>query len=175
MTDVIARTWIDKSTWGEGPWQSEPDKIQFEAHGLPALIRRGPGGQLCGYVGVGPDHPWHGKGYSECLNEPRCEDVWCEHTAESTVKVHGGLTYAAPCDADEGHGICHVPQPGQPEPAWWFGFDCAHSGDLTPGRYHSPELDALYAEMGDYETYKTVEYVRTEVIDLARQLAEVTS
>lgn len=62
---TIEYTTIDKSTWGPGPWQEEPDKIQYvdEATGLPCLIvRNGPTiGALCGYVGVLPGHPLHGK------------------------------------------------------------------------------------------------------------------
>lgn len=45
---------IDKSEWGAGPWQSEPDKKQWQdpETGLPCLIVRGPPGALCGYGGL---------------------------------------------------------------------------------------------------------------------------
>jgi hypothetical protein len=101
----------DKSEWARGPWDHEPDKMQWqdEATGLPCLIVRGPAGALCGYVGVGPTHPWFGIGYSECPSV--CEDVYCDHS------------------------------PG----AAWF-----------------PSA-----------TYKGVAYVRGQVTELARQIAEV--
>lgn len=53
---------VDKTGWGPGPWNDEPDKRQWqdEATGLPCLIVRGPVGALCGYVGVPPDHPAYG-------------------------------------------------------------------------------------------------------------------
>lgn len=73
---------VDKSTWGNGPWQDEPDKRQWkdEATGLPCLIVRGPSGALCGYVGVAEGHSHFGKDYD---NAP--------------VEVHGGLTFASKC------------------------------------------------------------------------------
>lgn len=55
-------TTIDKSTWPRGPWDDEPDKVQWEdaATELPCLIVRNGLGALCGYVGVPEGHPWHG-------------------------------------------------------------------------------------------------------------------
>ena len=72
----------DKSAWGPGPWQEEPDKRQWqdEATGLPCLIVRNNGGALCGYVGVPKGHPDHGKDYDAV-----------------DVDVHGGLTFADTC------------------------------------------------------------------------------
>lgn len=62
---VMEESLVDKSEWGPGPWQSEPDKRQWqdETTGLPCLIVRGPVGALCGYVGVPPDHPAYGLAY----------------------------------------------------------------------------------------------------------------
>ena len=76
---------VDKSTWGDGPWQAEPDKKQWSdpATGLPCLIVRGPVGALCGYVGVSPDHPLYGKGHDDL-----------------DVEVHGGLTFARGCEPE---------------------------------------------------------------------------
>lgn len=57
-----AREWYDvydKSGWGDGPWQKEPDKAQWldEATRLPCLaVRNNVSGTLCGYVGVPPGH-----------------------------------------------------------------------------------------------------------------------
>src|SRR4051812_44340660 len=105
---------VDKSTWGPGDWQDEPDKVQWqdEATGLPCLIVRGPSGALCGYVGVAEGHPLFAKEYSS-----------------ADVEVHGGLTFADFCQqtTNEARHVCHVPAPGEPDHVWWFGFDCAHS------------------------------------------------
>jgi hypothetical protein len=82
---VSAQEWttIDKSTWGNGAWQNEPDKIQWvdEATNLDCLMVRNPhGGFWCGYVGVPEGHPAFAKEY--------------EHV---DVNAHGGLTYSDFC------------------------------------------------------------------------------
>lgn len=147
---------IDKSKWGEGPWQSEPDKIQWqdETTGLPCLIVRGPVGALCGYVGVPEGHAAFEKGY---------DDI--------DVSVHGGLTFARPCQVserlNEEHLVCHVPDPGEPDNVWWLGFDCAHAGDVCP-RYREYGISLDIFEHGEY---RDLSYVRTECQQLAQQLA----
>lgn len=182
MTSIDAvREWsradLDKPSWGEGPWLREPDKVQWvdEATGLDCLIVRQPrAGHLCGYVGVGPDHPWHGKGYSSCVEG--CGEDWCGHSPDSLVRVHGGLTFADACaeSEDPAHGICHVAEPGRPEHVWWFGFDCAHGGDLSPATeaYFRDRNPALCSG-GWLETYKDRSYVEGEIRRLARQIADV--
>lgn len=64
------RNYKDKSTWGEGPWTSEPDRLEFEtACGLTGLVLRGPLGALCGYVGVPPGHPLYKVHYNQCTKK----------------------------------------------------------------------------------------------------------
>lgn len=170
------REWstIDKGDWGRGMWTDEPDKVQWidEATGLDCLLHRGPGGHWCGYVGVGPDHPWHGLDYGQCVMGEGCdapeEERWyCDHRPDSILDVHGGITFASACadTDDESTGICHIAEPGRPDHVWWFGFDCAHSGDL------SPKYDSEYGRLSSYSTYKGRGYVETEVRRLAQQLA----
>jgi hypothetical protein len=113
--ETIETPAIDKSTWGSGPWQSEPDRVDFVAHGFACLaLRNDRLGQWCGYVGVGPDHPFHGRSHDEIDGE---------------IEFHGGLSYAGAC---EGY-ICHVPAPGMPADVWWLGGDFAHVRDHAPG------------------------------------------
>jgi|JI9StandDraft_1071089.scaffolds.fasta_scaffold07875_7 hypothetical protein len=148
--------------WGEGEWNDEPDRIQWvdEITGMDCLIKRSPVGALCGYVAVTPDHPAYGKDY---------DDV--------EVIVHGGLTYAAPCDEDPHSGICHVSEEG--DHAWWLGFDCAHSGDLAPStKSILEELDHTFPTLGQsavglggrVDEYRNIEYVRSQCVMLAVQL-----
>lgn len=58
---------VDKSTWADGPWKNEHDKVQYTdpVTGMPCLIVRGPSGALCGYVGVNEGHPCYEKGYED--------------------------------------------------------------------------------------------------------------
>jgi hypothetical protein len=61
---TIEYRFIDKSAWADGPWHHEPDKRQWEVDGLYCLIlRNGMLGNLCGYVGLPPDHPAYGLHY----------------------------------------------------------------------------------------------------------------
>lgn len=123
------------------PWENEPDAVDFVLHGLPCAIRRGPGGHLCGYVGVPKGHALHGVQYDEEL--PNGTSLML------LVRVHGGLTYSAatvPLESKDGH--------------WWFGFDCAHLGDKVP---HFGDTRG--------GTYRTVQYVAQECDKLASQLA----
>ncbi len=145
---------INKAMWGPGPWDTEPDKISWtdEATGLPCLIVRNSLGSLCGYVAVEPGHPMHGKDYDEV-----------------PVTVHGGLTFAGSCNESGPveQSVCHVPEPGKPGDVFWFGFDCAHSSDVSPVMrdYDLGRGDAFGA------TYKPVGYVWGECVGLAGQLA----
>jgi hypothetical protein len=146
------REWrfVDKRAWPPGPWHDEPDKAQWrdEATGLTCLIVRHPRlGQLCGYVGVPPDHPFFRHTYDDL----------------GDIEVHGGLTFSRECDEDPEHGVCHVAEPGEPE-LWWFGFDAAHLGDLVPGVISISMRDS----MGD--TYRGIGYMRKQCARLARQL-----
>lgn len=159
----------DKSAWGEGPWLNEPDKVQWtdKATGFTCLAVRAsrPGdfdkklnmlaglGHWCGYVGVPENHPLFGKSYGDV-----------------DADVHGGLTFADRCDEqDKEHGICHVGE----EKLWWFGFDCAHSGDLSPGtKAVLKKLDESRSHYGDFEEkYRDLNYVKAECANLAAQLA----
>ncbi len=177
MTTTV-REWshADKSKMGDGPWVSEPDKVQWvdETTGLDCLIHRAPLGHLCGYVGVAEGHPLFGKDYGQCPQNPPCgEYSYCGHSPDSTLDVHGGITYASFCQetGDEANGICHVPEPGRPERVWWFGFDCAHSGDCSPGM--AQYRVGLAGKRG--EVYRDRAFVEGEVRRLAAQLAALTA
>lgn len=154
-------TTIDRDSlgWPAGEWDGEPDKVQWPdaATGLPCIAVRNPRrGHWCGYVGVPPEHPLHGAGY-----------------VDVALDAHGGITYADACqpEDDESQGICHTPDPGEPDHVWWFGFDCAHSGDWSPAdAVHAMRRGYPFSRMA-YETYRTLAYVQSECESLAMQLA----
>lgn len=165
----------DREQWPSGPWDDEPDRVQWtdDDTGLACLIRRGPLGNWCGYVGVPEGHPWHGMDYHHCVVCRTSYLDGCEHNEplSSVVIVHGGLTFAAGCDGDPVAGVCHVADDG--DTVWWLGFDCGHGFDLVPGLVarglalgYSIE-DATFGSA----TYRDIEYVRGEVRSLAQQVA----
>jgi len=100
-------TTIEKLTWGEGPWQNEPDKVQWIYNGLDCMAVRNLSGVWCGYVGVPEGHPDFGKKY---------DDIY--------MSVHGGLTYS-------GH-VRDTPEDTLNAEVWWIGFDCGHCYDYSP-------------------------------------------
>lgn len=150
------RGYPPRSEWGDGPWQNEPDLIEWrDEAGMPCLIVRGPLGALCGYVGLGPEHPYSGTNHNDLPD----------------LEVHGGLTFSEGCH--EGGHICHVAREGEPEQVWWLGFDCNHSGDVDPAVRALLRSLPGYSERWEYGTYRDIHYVRGEVESLARQLRAV--
>jgi hypothetical protein len=150
----------------DGAWHDEPDKVHWlhEETDLDCLAVRSHFGVWCGYVGLPPGHPLHGTGYDKA------------HQA-ADLDAHGGLTHAGSCDedAEEGHGICHVPLPGRPADVWWLGFDCGHYLDFAP-RLTVPldeEGQRGAWRHGEREQYRTLAYVQDVCERLAHQLARV--
>lgn len=160
MTETIEPTSVDRTGWPAGPWDGEPDRVDFKtAAGLPGLIVRQARGHLCGYVAVPPGHPLHGKTYGD-------EDV-------DALDVHGRITYGDRC-----HGnVCHVPEPGEPADVWWLGFDAAHSFDSSPRGGFTMSWVEMFGDSpsAGAEDYRTVEYMRAECERLAEQLAAMGS
>jgi len=123
----------------------EPDFHNSCAHGLSIFMRRNGSKAWCGYVAVPPDHPLYNH----------------EDYMELTLSVHGGITWSADY------------LPGEhPDGNWYFGFDCAHSGDLSP-------RDVMFSFSGYPYTldgvYRDFHYVENECRRLASQLSDLTS
>lgn len=149
MSDRRAHA-IDRTGWPSGPWDDEPDKVQWKTRaGLPGLVVRNYMGVWCGYAGVPQGHSLYEVDYRNC---------------EGSFDVHGGLTYSAHCMEDG--PICHIPDPGEPDDVWWLGFDCAHAGDLVPRHL-------LHGWWVEDDHYRDLAHVQEEVESLARQLVEV--
>jgi hypothetical protein len=159
---------VDKSTWGPGEWQAEPDREDWIAHGFACFaLRHEQHGHWCGYVGVPREHALYGKTYDQIR----------------TLQVHGGVSYTARCAGD----ICHAPVEGMPEDVWWIGFACGNTWDKSPGRdARLREAAAGCRERGMEDTaalfehtlqpmrpevYRNLYYVHREVLNLAAQLA----
>ena len=177
MTIIVLHEYrfIDKTTWGPGPWQQEPDKIQGvdDATGLPVLAVRHPrSGHWCGYVGVPEGHPVFGLDYdaADALGPEHDDGGW------RGFLVHGGLTFADTCQDDpeaKEHGICHIPQPGESDRVWWLGFDMCHAWDRSPGREAMLRSLGMPNALQGTQKYQTLEYVQEECTKLARQLHDV--
>lgn len=131
---------------------------QWTAHGLECAVLRidarwtDAGFHRTGYCRISDDHPWFGLNYSDevpgspaDLDDRSMDDAGMAGmvaavcgtgeqyacTVEGHIAVHGGLTFAAETPSDD------LPK------GWWFGFDCAHSGD-TPDFW---TLDAVRCQV----------------------------
>lgn len=180
------QTTIKKSDWGPGPWQEEPDRVEWESYGLPCLMVRDMNfGHWCGYAAVPLGHPLHGVWYDQCTQgcPPEKYRLWAcgnyEHCPGGFLTAHNGLVFSGFFD----DLICHTPKPGQPENVskrsaiyyWWFGFGCVSVWDMLPGIKDLMVKLARPAILVSHQNYRDLAYVRNQVENLARQLAEYVS
>lgn len=136
---------------GPGPWDDEPDRVEWRYRGLPCLITRNQFGSLCAYVACPPGHPWHGKPHEEI-----------------PASAHGGVNYSSACSGL----VCHAPVAGESDAVWWIGFDAGHARDVTPlfdamRRKRDPAFGALPGC-----SYKTVQYMTDKCEELAEQVLQ---
>lgn len=160
---------MDKTQWGAGPWQSEPDLVRWTYRGVPCLIVRSPhAGTLCGYVAVRRGHPLYLRHYDHCR-----------------LDCHGGLTFSGRLDLPP--PVNTRPLQGlleralRPSGEWWLGFDCAHAGDYMPAiaartavYYETfPELAERLFGRPRGEIYRDIEFVTADVEAMARAVARM--
>ncbi|WP_299198282.1 MULTISPECIES: hypothetical protein [Pseudomonadota] len=157
------------------PWENEPDDVIWlhDASGYACQILRHPTQKyLCGYVTLPEDHPFHGIDYSDDIIIPEAiykeialEDDWpptkpkfiwhktptplVTVSPERLLNAHGGITFSQEVKGQ------HV-----------YGFDCGHSGDLSP-------VSLQFAVHG--YVYRDWDYVTAETERLAQQLYEIAS
>ena len=132
------------------PWEYEPDTAEWTCSrtGYRCRIWRHPESRtLCGYVGIPRDHRLYGLDHTDSR-------------VSIEIDIHGGLTFSE----QKGDGLT------------WFGFDCNHGFDFSPGMY----LTLLGQEWRtdefigvDSHKYRTWEWVEKEVTGLALQLLHV--
>lgn len=135
------------------PWKNEPDFARWidQATGLRCVIRRNGAGSLCGYVRV-PQSKLLKKlvRYKRLPAYKLFEKVYRKsgysHPLISGLEVHGGITFTGKSYDYRMDGF-------------WIGFDCSHSFDYMP---LIPNVEG--------GTYRTFDYVKGEVTDLAAQL-----
>ena len=105
------------------------------------IVRQSELFHLCGYVRVPHKSPLVGMDYSKI---------------DLKIEVHGGLTFSGRPWDEKGK---------EQLDGWWFGFDCAHAGDIT--------FPTLTPELSVREQYRDIDYVRNEVRRLHQQLKKL--
>jgi hypothetical protein len=157
----------EKQAWADGEWMNEPDKIQWSDRmtGMPCLIVRNIiSGGLCGYVGVNETHPLFG------VHHERVGRL---------VSTRWAITYSSLCQEGNppGKGICHIPQPGEPDRVWWFGFAPDTWTDISPLLYPTMfdrhPLNKYLAQTLHEENagYRNIQTVEAAVRELCIQIA----
>ncbi len=81
----------------------------------------------------------HGGALCGYVNIPESHSLYGVGYDDIDASCHGGLTYAGASGLD----------------GWWVGFDCAHSGDLSPAY---PDVRGIYRNLA---------YVQNECRELA--------
>ncbi|MBO1097301.1 hypothetical protein FQS90_12305 [Enterococcus casseliflavus] len=113
--------------------ENEGNEKHFEYQGFQCHIRR-----------VGVPYMGHLCGYITIPDGHRLyklDYTDIEDLYQGELPAHGGLTFSDFVDD-----------------TWQIGFDCAHYGDLIPMR-HDDQLDFR----SDHDTYKTMDYVETNL------------
>lgn len=145
FTNIPTMTWrTTMTTTSTQPWSTEPDVETWTDSdtGLLCHMSRNTLGAWCGYVGVFEDHP----AAQTPQDEYACGDF----------DVHGGLTFRRNSDPHR-----YPRKPDDRRTIAWFGFDCAHYGDLLPEYPDRPG-----------NVYRDMAFVRAECARLAKQLQD---
>ncbi len=139
-----------RKTWGEGPWNNEPDELFFEYKGFGCHIQRGPLGSLCGYAGIPRNYKVFDK--IECYDDLK-------------INAHGGLTFMeSGTDKNSGQEL------------YIIGFDCAHFGDIVPAiKYFTREMISRDIPYFNWPkgSYKDIDFVYKEIQSIVDQVLEI--
>lgn len=166
---------VNRIGWPPGPWDSEPDRVgPFVHEGLICFLRRHRWGYWCGYVGVPPDHPFHGWDTDDFQSLPvtMLED-------EREITYTGTARNLWPSDEPLLIG------------SYFIGFSCGDAYDLTPKsmamlqrfvaslRAEEEPLTHRRVDFPDPRVellpYRTIEYARGQLERLAELLARIGS
>lgn len=150
-------TLYDKTGWGKGPWQDEPDYVAFieKETTYPCVAKRNMLGVFVGYVGLDEHHPLY-------LAEVGCAEF-------DFIDVHQHAPTFAALLPEE----CVNFAP--PKMFWWVGFDCMHETDMCPWRdtkqLENPQRKPTVRRSRGSGIYRDLPYVTEQLELLASQLS----
>lgn len=164
---IYALTYIDKSTWPDGPWKLEPDKMLWidEKSGYECLIRRIKDmSHLCGYVGITKEHPLYQTSIIEFRSNSILEDYFSIH-GNITMSC-GGKAFIEEPGLHNRIGRAPIENRPSPDEIWWIGIDFIHNQDLIPLTSNDPN------DNNGERIYRDIGYVTKEVTKLASLLQQ---
>lgn len=124
-------------------------KDWITAAGLRAVVVMNDAAHHCGYVGVPAGHPLHASDYNDPHPALQETETGSPQSPDLFFRVHGGLTYSG--------GLSDYPSTS--DGLWWFGYDCAHYGDMP------------FGQTGPGGVFRDLDYCVIECESLAEQLA----
>ncbi|MGF6877347.1 hypothetical protein [Paraburkholderia sp. MM5477-R1] len=170
------------------PWETEPHEAAFIANGLQCFMMRNDMQVWCGYVGVPASHVLYELDRLDLVPFP---ETWRDRHVlpdeQGIVNVFLSMFRDARNEIPESHaplamvlsahgGLSFSGRLSSWPDLWFFGFDCGHAGDYSPG-LHQVLLGSGYLQRGPdfagplFSTYRTFDYVQSEVISLSDQIA----
>lgn len=145
----------DKTSWGKGPWQDEPDYVAFidKETTYPCVAKRNMLGAFVGYVGTDERHPLY-------MSEVGCPEF-------DFIDAHERAPSFAAFLPDESLNF------SPPKRYWWIGFDCMHDNDHCPWRDKTtkPQPTLPRTRRRGQGIYRDLPYVVEQLEFLASQLS----
>ena len=178
MADMIRLVKKDE----KGIKQYTVEKVWSHNSNVCVVLMNHSSGCRCGYVGIPIKHHLFGKDYNQdCKYLQELREALTHETIgkrgiisvicwdgkgvspEILFDVHGGLTYSG--EAGE--------YPIEMKDVWWFGFDCAHSGDRHEIDQIFPESSREFYTNFSGDIVRSFDYCVSECESLSNQLEEL--
>ena len=131
--------YLDRTDWLQSPWDTEPDTVIWTDQ-ITGIQCQISRNSLFGHL----------NGYIGIAPGHPWYGLEEDQLPTLIPAVHGGITYASSEPKSE----------DDITPFWWIGFDCGHASDHWPS--------AIHPKLGSPAVYRTLSYVRDEVLSLAK-------
>ena len=164
------------------------EMLEYGFHKL--ILKVDAHGHLCGYLGVPCEHPFYKLNYMQCVLGCEGRDISMNEVSKNLAEAAGHDVYQVPEEHNrhfltwdciyntdnhqtpEGLINCHggitfsgIPYEGEKPDLWYFGFDCAHYMDYSPGLAKiSQGFEQNEAE------YRDEQYVDNEINSMFEQV-----
>lgn len=143
---------LDRSSWGSGPWDNEPDYHEVRYRGYKIVLVRSNLGFWCSYIGIPTKSKWSTEEYYDQINT-----AW-------------GVTWNETA----------LPWGESEKDTFYIGFDYGHSSDYVPGisipnSVHPAVMERLMCIAPHYlptnkTNYKTMKHVIQDMKRVVKQI-----
>lgn len=143
---------MDKKLWGPGPWQDEPDMLEFTHKSHDCVLIRNNGGAWCGYAQIPEGHPWH-------------EDLGI---LDERIDVHGGVTYQGNRMGDGRYFVGF-------DCAHWQDLTPGYAAAINllsdgPFKKMQTQMNEILERKNEENTYRDIEFAKGECIKMVEEI-----